>query len=391
MPGAGECAHLVDFAHAVAREILDVDGVFKLFVVVGDAAGALDQRAGFLVEQIVLVRNQGDNRRRGVVVDEVRRADRGRRDEFGLKRTNPNDGRFLDGQAIRREFLRLRAWGGAVRGVAQCRAGQHRVRHDDHAVRVEAARRVQHRRIHPSGIDGRVILLAARRVLEEAVGCAVIGCTVAHAAILLGIFQLLQLIAVRVRKIDAFAGRTERERRVELAALANVHLVVARAENGQVAVRFELRPLRELELHLVLFAVAQIPAADIDGGFARVVQLNPVVGMSILVCAVGGHDFADDDLRQCAGGQQKHQEQSGAEFFPHGNFLLPDFGSLEVVSCPSYHKGNALSIRLQLISPHPPALRTAPDAAIRPVDSRAAPDATAPRRRTARLSFPPLQ
>ena len=51
-----------------------------------------------------------------------------------------------------------------------------------------------------------------------------------------------------------------------------------------------------------------------------------------------------------------------------------------MVSCPSYHKGNALSIRLQLISPHPPALRTAPDAAIRPVDSRAAPDATAPRR-----------
>ena len=36
----------------------------------------------------------------------------------------------------------------------------------------------------------------------------------------------MQLIAVRVRKIDAFAGRTERERRVELAVLANVHLVV---------------------------------------------------------------------------------------------------------------------------------------------------------------------
>ena len=265
------------------------------------------------------------------------------------------------------------------------------MRHDGHAVRVEAARRVQYRHIHPSGIDGRIVLLAACRVLEEAVGCSVVGCTVAHAAILLGIFQLLQLIAVCVRKIDAFAGRTERERRVELAVLANVHLVVARAEDGQIAVRFELRPLRELELHLVLFAVAQIPAADIDGGFARVVQFNPVVGMSILVCAVGGHDFADDDLRQCAGGQQKHQEQSGAEFFPHGNFLLPDFGSLEVVSCPSYHKGNALSIRLQLISPHPPALRTAPDAAIRPVDSRAAPDATAPRRRTARLSFPALQ
>ena len=58
MPGAGECAHLVDFAHAVTREILDVDGVFKLFVVVGDAACALDQRTSFLVEQIVLVRNQ---------------------------------------------------------------------------------------------------------------------------------------------------------------------------------------------------------------------------------------------------------------------------------------------------------------------------------------------
>ena len=69
----------------------------------------------------------------------------------------------------------------------------------------------------------------------------------------------MQLIAVRVRKIDAFAGRTERERRVELAALANVHLVVARAEDGQIAVRFELCTLRELELHLVLFAVAQIP------------------------------------------------------------------------------------------------------------------------------------
>jgi len=46
--------------------------------------------------------------------------------------------------------------------------------------------------------------------------------------------------------------------------------------------------------------------------------------------------------------------------------------NLEVVSCPSYHKGNALSIRLQLISPHPPALRTAPDAATRPVDSKVA-------------------
>jgi len=44
-------------------------------------------------------------------------------------------------------------------------------------------------------------------------------------------------------------------------------------ENGHaydwiVAVRFELCTLRKLELHLVLFAVAQIPAADIDGGFA---------------------------------------------------------------------------------------------------------------------------